>query len=142
MAHPLPCITVYPRGRPVSVDSDQPLAALVSLLSVAQEAGNDGLRDVTSRVMATLVAEGRQFRKSQEGQRWLAAIEQSGLAQNGWMLWNMLDLDRLISEADPMGDRPADMVADLIAHLGQASLADLVTLVSDLTLDGWRHAAQ
>lgn len=142
MGQPLPCITVYPRGRPVPVDADQPLAALVSLLSVAQEAGHDGLRDLTGRTMATLVAEGRVFRTSPEGQRWMQAIEQSGLAQNGWMLWNMLDLDRLIAEADPLGDRPADMVADLIAQLGQASLADLVTLVSDLGLESWRHAAQ
>lgn len=142
MTQTLPCITVYPRGRPVPVDSDQPLAAFVSLLSVAQEAGNEGLRDVTGRIMATLAAEGRIFRASREGQAWVQAIEQSGLAQNGWMLWNLLDLDRLIAEADPLGDRPADMVADLIAHLGQSNLADLVTLVSDLSLEGWRHAAQ
>ena len=138
----LPCITVFPRmGSPAPAPTD-PLAALTALLDLSQREGQDALREMTGRTLATFVAEGRHFRATPEGQRWLAALKTSGLAQNGWMLWTMLDLDRLIAEADPLGDRPADMLADLIAQLGQTSLADLVTLVSDLSIEGWRHAAQ
>jgi hypothetical protein len=138
----LPCITVFPRGDGFAHNPQDPLAAFATLLALGQKEGHDGLRDMTGRIMATLATEGRSFRTTPEGTRWLQVIEHSGLAQNGWMLWNMLDIDRLIAESDPLGDRPSDMIADLIAHLGQTSLADLVTLVSDLSLESWRHASQ
>jgi hypothetical protein len=142
MPQALPCITVFPKSYPAPPDAETPLAALANLVSVSQGAGQDGWRDLTGRAIATLVAEGRSYAGSPEGRRWLQALESSGLAQKGWMLWSMLDMDRLVADSDPLGDKPADLLGDLIAQIGQTSLADLVTLMSDLSLEGWRHAEQ
>jgi hypothetical protein len=142
MAQALPCITVYPRYHPLPPSAVTPLEALANLFAASQGAGQDGLRDMTGRTIATLVAEGRSYAASPEGRRWMQAIESSGLAQKGWMLWNMLDVDRLVADSDPLGDSPVDLLADLVAQLGQTSLADLVTLMSDLSLEGWRNAGQ
>ena len=135
----MPCITV-PGKSQIEMPIEDPLAALVDLVRVLQESEASGRREIIGEVLAAIVAEGRAFRESQTGSHWKALLENAGLAKNGWMLWNMLDVERLIADVDLPGDKPSDMLETLMRQISTSQLSDLVSLVSDLSIEASLHA--
>jgi hypothetical protein len=135
----MPCITV-PGKPPIDMPIEDPLAALVDLVRVLQESEASGRREVIGDVLAAVVAEGRAFRESEAGRHWKALLENAGVAKNGWMLWNMLDVDRLIADVDLPNDKPSDMLETLMRQIGTSQLSELVSLVSDLSIEASLHA--
>lgn len=119
-----------PPPRAATFEADDALGKLVALLL------RNGLHSgtLTEEVISSLVAEGRRFAKTDSGRRWTSVLASSKLATNGWLLWNMLDLDRFVTDRDgnPDGDTPAALVEDLLRKVGETQLEQLIRLVSDV----------
>jgi|GEM_PF-3448274 len=132
MSLTLPCIEVHrdmSTGLGDLAEGD-PLGSLVRLLAT-RGARMDRL---TRQLVLALVTEGRRFRATESGQRWEAVLGQTQLVTNGWMLWNMLDLDRHVTRDDALAgdDTPSAMLDDLLRQLQSTKLEQLVQLMSSV----------
>lgn len=133
MSQPMPRIEIRPLPEPAARGT--PADLLATLIEVLRRRGG-GDRWIGSLVSG-LVAEGRRFAETDSGRRWTSVLAASQLATNGWMLWNMLDLDRYVTARD-MGteDTPAAMVEDLLREVGSARLEELIRLMTALAVEG------
>ena len=132
MTGTVPTIDIRPSASCAGTfETDDILASLAAMLL------HRGRVDpLIGQVVAALVAEGRRFASTDSGRRWISVLADSKLATNGWMLWNMLDLDRYVTgrDDDPGGDTPAAMIEDLLRRIGEIRLEELIRLVSDLAV--------
>lgn len=131
----MPCIAIPPApqvGWLPSAEED-PLPTLFAALAQARGNAEAGM----GQLIAGLVEEGRRFRETESGRRWASVLEGSRLAANGWMVWNMLDLDRHLTGRDELagGDTPAALVEDLLRQLQAASIEELVELASGFGIE-------
>jgi hypothetical protein len=103
------------------------LGAIVALL-VRHRGAHGGPGDLIS----ALVREGRRFRQTDSGRRWRSLLAESKLVENGWMVWNLLDLDRYITarDLDADGDTPSAMIEDVLHDLA-ASRIETMRIVLD-----------
>jgi hypothetical protein len=135
---PLPAIEIKPEPAPAFPfeANEELLPALVAW--VGQAKGNLG--HSFGNTVAVLVAEGRSFRETSSGQRWNAMLEDSRLAANGWMLWNLLDMDRFLTGRDDVAgqDTPAQLIEEVLRQLQVAKIEQLVELFNDF----WRAEAR
>jgi len=135
----LPCIEVRPGPDAVARfnSGDDMLASLVHMLASSRGRMD---RDV-GQVITALVTEGRRFRETDSGKRWLSVLATSKLATNGWMLWNLLDLDRYLTGRDGMagGDTPSAMLEDLFRQIASVNIEQLIRLAGETWQDEAQH---
>jgi len=87
-----------------------------------------GRNPATARtVVTTLVAEGRRFAASGEGQRWRSALPSSELFLRGRLLWYVGGFDQLISEPDESSSVPTDFLAMVAEALTRTDLEALLS---------------
>jgi hypothetical protein len=135
----LPCIEVRPE--PASVGrfnkGDDILGNLVGILASSRGGMDRGV----GQVIKALVAEGRHFRETDSGKRWLSVLATSKLAANGWMLWNLLDLDRHVTGRDETAgdDTPSAMLEDLFHQIASVNIEQLIQLAGDTWQDEAQH---
>lgn len=129
MTTALPCIALRSDPQPALMSSarDDVLANLVTFLAATR---GDADRRV-GEMLAALVAEGRQFRKTESGRRWQSVLAESQLAAKGWMLWSMLDLDRHLTgrDLDAPNDTPSAMIDELLHQISAVKLEQLAAIV-------------
>jgi hypothetical protein len=135
----LPCIEVRPGPDAVARfnPGDDMLASLVHML-----ASSRGRMDrEVGQVITALVTEGRRFRETDSGKRWLSVLATSKLATNGWMLWNLLDLDRYLTGRDEMagGDTPSALLEDLFRQIAGVNIEQLIRLAGETWQDEAQH---
>lgn len=126
----VPCIAIHPvpdTGWFRSADENA-LSSLVATLFQARSSADA----TVGQLIAELVQEGRRFRETDSGKRWVSVLENSRLATNGWMLWNLLDLDRHLTHRDELanGDTPAALLEDVLRQLQSAKIEELVELAN------------
>jgi hypothetical protein len=127
----LPAIEIAPQPAatfPFDANEDL-LPALVAWIGHAK----GSLGHSFGNMVGVLVAEGRSFRDTPSGQRWNAMLQDSKLAANGWMLWNLLDMDRFLTGRDDVSgqDTPAQLVEEMLRQLQAAKIEQLVELFND-----------
>ncbi|WP_205479499.1 hypothetical protein [Sphingomonas arenae] len=129
-----PTIAIEPPLRLVALDeSGGSLEGLVRMM-LSRKGQSDQL---VRGVVQFLVQEGQRFAETPSGRRWQAVLAESALVSNGWLLWNMLDLDRYTTERDlhPGGDTPAAMIEDVVRELSALRMDEIVQLVRNLSLE-------
>jgi hypothetical protein len=138
----LPHIDIPPRSSAWDMRDETDILSGAIRLMLAQrgfQAESQGL--AARQALGMIVSEGRRFRATPEGAQWAAMLDAAPLAQNGWMLWNMLGLDRLVGTVEDPGGSPGDMLDQFLRQLGESQMHDLIALLSRLTIEADRHAA-
>jgi len=134
MTSPAPAITIAPLPEMGHLgEGDRGLEAIVKLLI-----DHRGRTDrAVGNAIGFLVKEGRRFAETDSGRRWSAMLAESKLVMNGWLLWNMLDLDRYLTRRDeePGGDTPAALIEDVLRDLNAIRLEEIIRLIRDLTME-------
>lgn len=128
MTTALPCITLRPdpASALAAVADDDLLANLVAFLASRRGDTDRRLGDL----ICALVTEGREFRQTPNGQRWLHVLADSALATKGWMLWSMLDLDRHLTGRDQgTADTPSELLDELLRQVSAVRIEQLAALV-------------
>lgn len=130
-----PCIVIPPAAEASRLPStaEDLLPKLVAMLF--QVRGD--AESTIGEVIAALVNEGRRFRETDSGRRWVSVLENSKLVTNGWIVWNMLDLDRHLTRRDELAgsDTPAMLVGDVLRQLHSARIEELIELANGLWAD-------
>ncbi|MXP42839.1 hypothetical protein [Allopontixanthobacter sediminis] len=137
MPAPLPAIEIRPDPPPAfPFEADDKLLPNL-VLWIGRAKG--GLGNSFGSTVAALVAEGRRFRQTPSGRHWNAMLEDSQLAANGWMLWNLLDMDRFLTGRDleSGGDTPAQLMEEVLRQLQGAKIEELIELFNQF----WRTEA-
>ncbi len=81
-------------------------------------------------VASALVAEGRRFAGTAEGQAWQARLAGSTLARQGRLIWQAFELDTLIDDA------PGRVPSDWLRLIENAAGGSLEGLLSRLLVEG------
>ena len=85
-------------------------------------------------IARALVAEGRQFAQTDEGQRWKAIATGSELVKRGRIVWQAYGLDTMASEEPALTPSEwLDLVMDILTH------ADLEAILSTLMVEELWH---
>ncbi len=82
-------------------------------------------------ILQALVAEGRRFAGTPDGQRWKKSLSTSALVQHGRLIWQAYGLDSLL-DSEPVLV-PSDWLDYLIDGIEKA---DLETILSQLMMEG------
>jgi len=108
------------------------LGAIVALLL-----RHRGDRGGPAQLIPALVREGRRFGQTESGRRWRSLLAESKLAENGWMAWNLLDLDRYLTarDLDADGDTPSAMIEDVLHELAAFRLETMRSLLDAIATD-------
>ena len=77
-------------------------------------------------VIAGLIEEGRNFAGTPSGRRWRSVLIESDWAMKGWLLWNLLEMDGVISDDPARPDSAAAAIENLAALFRAANAADPV----------------
>jgi hypothetical protein len=77
-----------------------------------------------------LIDEGTAYAQSEPGQRWERVLADSPAVQRGWLLWNQLNLDYYLRNAQTLPDSPSALLEAAMQHL--ASI-DATTLIAELS---------
>lgn len=85
-------------------------------------------------VVQAIVAEGKRFAKTTEGQHWKETLTRSELVQRGRFIWQAYGLDSALDTAPVLV--PSDWL-ELLIH--DMEIADLETVLSLLMKEGARH---
>jgi hypothetical protein len=101
-------------------DLIEPLLELVQSLISRYPAG-------ARTVLTTLVAEGRRFAATGEGQRWRSALPSSELFMRGRLLWYVGGFDQLVAEPDESSSVPSDWLALVAEALARTDLEALLS---------------
>lgn len=75
-------------------------------------------------VVAGLIEEGRNFAGTPSGRRWRSVLIESDWAMHGWLLWNLLEMDGVISDVPARPDGAAAAIENLAALFRAANAAD------------------
>jgi len=141
MTPPAPTITIAPLPEAGGLgEGDRGLETIAKLLI-----DHRGRADrAVSNAIGFLVKEGRRFAETDSGRRWSAMLAESKLVMNGWILWNMLDLDRYLTGRDeePGGDTPAAMIEDVLRDLNAIRLEEIIRLIRNLTMEQGQAEAE
>ena len=138
MTPSMPCIEVGPNPLAfTATHGDDPLAAMIAFFATPRARSDQRVASVISG----LIAEGQRFRDTESGSRWSTMLADSKIVANGWMLWNMLDLDRFANAggAPTAGDNPSAMLEDLVRKVGAMRLEQFVALLSAYGMDEDKH---
>src|SRR5689334_18660222 len=138
MTTPIPCIEVRPDPAAfLGGDGDDLLASMIAFFAAPRNRSDERI----AKVISTLIDEGRRFRETESGRRWTAVLSDSKFVSNGWMVWNMLDLDRFARAGSVVAeaDTPSAMLEDLIRQVSAMPLEQLVTLLSAYSMDRDKH---
>jgi len=97
---------------------------LLGMLRAGQELllRNPGL---AAALIQSLVAEGKQFSSTPQGERWTRRLESSELVQRGRMVWQACGLDNLLREGP--GQLPTDWLNYVVDGLQSADLEETLT---------------
>jgi hypothetical protein len=137
----LPNIDIPPLPRAWDLDSKTDILAAVVTFLLAQRGFQTESGLLAARqALGMVVGEGRRFRATPAGAQWATMLDTAPLAQNGWMLWNMLGLDRLVGTIEDPGGAPGDMLEQFLRQLGESQMQDLIALLSRLTIEADVHA--
>lgn len=82
-------------------------------------------------IIQAIVAEGRRFAETSNGQRWKKSLHKSALVQRGRLIWQAYGLDSLL-ESEPVLV-PSDWLDYLIDGMQKA---DLEIVLSQLMMEG------
>lgn len=85
-------------------------------------------------IARALVAEGRQFEQTDEGQRWKAIANESELVKRGRLIWQAYGLDTMVNEDPALTPSEwLDLIMDILDHV------DLEAILSTLMLEEVWH---
>jgi hypothetical protein len=85
-------------------------------------------------IARALVAEGRQFAQTSEGQRWKAVAAESELVKHGRIIWQAYGLDAMANEEPALTPSEwLDLIMDILNHV------DLEAILSTLMLEEVWH---
>ncbi|WP_052507736.1 hypothetical protein [Sphingomonas hengshuiensis] len=117
-----------------SLDANGDVLAFLVALAERQRGVPEAL---LGRMLGGLIAEGRRFAATPGGARWRALIARSELGSKGWMLWNLLEIDSLVSAAPEDGDTPAALLEAVLRTLHAAQLEEIARGISASSLEAW-----
>ena len=80
---------------------------------------------LVAALVQSLVAEGRQFSSTPQGERWMQKLEDSDLIQRGRMVWQACGLDNLLQQSP--GQLPTDWLNHVVEALQSADLENTLT---------------
>ncbi len=132
MSDDIPCIVIGPAQPEAEAESPDALKTLVDWLCLQRRDGDEG--GGLGTLLQGLVLEGRAFASTPSGARWRSVLAPSAIAANGWLIWNGLDLDRLIAGARPSASPPGERAETMIRVIGAAPLEAVMRALSDAAL--------
>ena len=136
----LPHIDIPPLPPVLELDGETDIFAAILKFFIAQRGFQQESGVLAARQgLGLIVTEGRRFRATAAGAQWAALLDNAPLAQNGWMLWNMLGLDRLVGTIEDPGGAPGEMLDQFLRRLGESQMHDLIALLSRLTIEVETH---
>lgn len=126
MTAAVPTITVNPTPQAASAALNcggDPLLALIE--SLRQPHKNIRPADL----VRALITEGKSFARTPSGRRWAALLARSTLVENGWLLWNQVNLDLSSAADEQSGDTPTATLDAVLRRLTSDDLEKYVTIL-------------
>lgn len=85
-------------------------------------------------IARALVAEGKQFAQTEEGQRWKAIANESELVKSGRLIWQAYGLDTMVNEEPALTPSEwLDLIMEILNHV------DLEAILSTLMIEEVWH---
>ena len=125
MTTDVPEIVVRAPVPPEPALSSDVLVRTIQLL-VRQQSASDAF---LARMLPLLVAEGRRYATTAEGQRWQALLKDSPIVEGGAVLWRALGLEAHVQ--GPLPDESASDTLDQLMRTLARSQAETVVRVLD-----------
>ena len=102
-------------AKPGDADSVDYAGLRAQLSAIAYSLARSG-KDAGETISA-LIAEGRVYARTANGERWLSVLRESSLVSSGCALWNTSNLDVYFETAAPMHDPPGSYLDGILERL-------------------------